>query len=47
MFLAKSVALVSDVHIRAVIEMINLAFINIYGVKNNVIMNMVFVDMSG
>ena len=47
MLLAKLVAFISDVHIETIIGMINLAFIDIYGVKDNVIMHMVFVDMNG
>lgn len=45
MFFAKPVVLASDVHIGTVIGMINLALVRIYGIKNDMIMNMVFVDM--
>lgn len=45
MLFAQSIALISDVHIGAVIGVVHLPLINIYRIKDYVIMNMVFVDM--
>ena len=46
MFFEKCDTLVFDVHIEAIVRMINLTLIHIYGIENYMIMNIVFINMS-